>query len=128
MATKRDRIKAKTQGRCAYCGCELPENGWHADHIDPIFRGWENRPDRAGDDVESNLFASCRRCNLRKGTLTVDVFRSEITKQGERLRRNVAAFRLAEDYGIVQCVDSPVVFYFEKLIDKMRLKKGATNE
>ena len=110
----RDRVKNKTQGRCAYCGNELPPKGWHVDHMEPIFRGWEKRPERAGDDVESNMIAACRRCNLWKKTLTIEQFRSEITKQGERLRRNVAPFRLAEDFGIVECVDKPVRFYFEQ--------------
>lgn len=28
----------KFGGRCAYCGCELPEKGWHADHVEAVLR------------------------------------------------------------------------------------------
>ena len=33
-------LRMKFNGRCAYCGCELPEKGWHADHVKPVFREW----------------------------------------------------------------------------------------
>lgn len=37
--TQRADIREKFGGRCAYCGCELPER-WHADHFDPVVRNW----------------------------------------------------------------------------------------
>jgi len=30
----------KFGGKCAYCGCDLPEKGWHADHVEPVYREW----------------------------------------------------------------------------------------
>jgi len=38
--TKNQRAELREMfgGRCAYCGCELPEKGWHADHIEPVRR------------------------------------------------------------------------------------------
>ena len=38
--TKKQRaeLRMKFGGRCAYCGCELPEKGWHADHVQPVAR------------------------------------------------------------------------------------------
>ncbi|AXL64263.1 HNH endonuclease, partial (plasmid) [Klebsiella pneumoniae subsp. pneumoniae] len=27
--------------RCAYCGCELKEKGWHADHVEPVRRDFD---------------------------------------------------------------------------------------
>ena len=27
-------------GKCAYCGCDIPERGWHADHVEPVLREW----------------------------------------------------------------------------------------
>ena len=30
----------KFGGKCAYCGCDLPEKGWHADHVEPVHREW----------------------------------------------------------------------------------------
>ncbi|HHR4690493.1 TPA: HNH endonuclease, partial [Salmonella enterica] len=34
--TKKQRaeLRMKFGGRCAYCGCVLPEKGWHADHVE----------------------------------------------------------------------------------------------
>lgn len=45
-------------GRCAICGCELPDD-WHADHVVP----WSVTG-------RTNIFemqALCPQCNLRKG-------------------------------------------------------------
>lgn len=41
--TKKQRaeLRMKFGGRCAYCGCELPEKGWHADHVEAALRKWE---------------------------------------------------------------------------------------
>ncbi|EDA6448068.1 HNH endonuclease, partial [Salmonella enterica subsp. enterica serovar Typhimurium] len=35
---QRERLRMKFGGRCAYCGCELPEKGWHADHVQAVLR------------------------------------------------------------------------------------------
>ncbi|HAL9448481.1 TPA: HNH endonuclease, partial [Escherichia coli] len=34
----REKLRMKFGGRCAYCGCELPEKGWHADHVQAVLR------------------------------------------------------------------------------------------
>lgn len=40
--TKQQRIELRMKfgGKCAYCGCELSEKGWHADHVEPVLREW----------------------------------------------------------------------------------------
>jgi len=40
--TKQQRaaLRVKFGGHCAYCGVELPEKGWHADHVEPVYREW----------------------------------------------------------------------------------------
>lgn len=110
---KRKQIREKTGGRCAYCGKQLPEKGWHVDHVQPVFRGWEKPPQRAGDDSLENLLPACRRCNRWKATMTLEQFRGEIEKQVDRLRRDSSQFRLAEDFGLIAKDSSPVWFYFE---------------
>ncbi|EQZ24729.1 hypothetical protein G977_04718 [Escherichia coli UMEA 3585-1] len=30
---QREKLRMKFGGRCAYCGCELTEKGWHAEVV-----------------------------------------------------------------------------------------------
>jgi len=64
------RIRAKTHGRCAYCGCKLGDKGWAVDHVVAISRG--------GVDDESNMLPTCRSCNHRKGTSSLENFRKQV--------------------------------------------------
>ena len=121
---ERDWLKNKYGGHCAYCGCVLPDKGWHADHIEPVFREikwvrgkgavatgnlrYEQRDDLA------NMNPACRRCNLYKDRHSVEGLRREISQQIMRLRRDSRPFRLAEDFGLVQATGNEVVFWFEK--------------
>jgi 5-methylcytosine-specific restriction endonuclease McrA len=58
----------RTNGRCAYCGAELLlGSDWVVDHIIARARG--------GSNDDSNLVASCARCNGRKKTKTPEEFR-----------------------------------------------------
>lgn len=108
---KRQRIWGKTWGHCAYCGGVLPDKGWHADHIDPLWRG---RDDRGGRDDETNQVAACARCNRWKKTLTPDEFRNEIQAQFDRLYRDSPGFRLAVDFGVVRRSRIAVNFFMEQ--------------
>jgi hypothetical protein len=110
---KRDRVRLMFGGKCAYCGVYL-EKTFHMDHVEPIYRGWVERPSRSGIDVEDNLFPSCPRCNLWKKAFSVEEFRNEISLQIERLRKYSAPFRLAESFGMIKESEVPIVFWFEK--------------
>lgn len=129
--TKKQRaeLREKFGGRCAYCGCELAEKGWHADHVEPIYRGRDfNRTvndagkfefvsrvaEREALDVIENMAPACKQCNLFKGGHTVDSFRKEISHQTERARAYSVNFRTAERFGLIEIVDRPVVFWFER--------------
>jgi hypothetical protein len=101
----RETLRAKFDGRCAYCG-DFLSNVFHIDHIDPKYRGGKN-------DVK-NLFPACPRCNIRKSVFTVEEFRHEIAEQVNRLRRNSNQFQLAECFGQVRATGYDVVFWFEK--------------
>ena len=125
MKIDRKAVREKYDGKCAYCGCELPEKGFHVDHIIPknrysdvhqclIVRG-EKFTEYDVNDI-LNLNPSCRRCNLWKSTHSIDEFRAEISAQRERLEKYNANFRLAVDYGIVTVTAKTVTFHFE-LID-----------
>lgn len=129
--TKKQRadLRMKFGGRCAYCGCELPEKGWHADHVEAALRKWEfgglqangaRRTVATGEfwrpenDAIGNLFPACAPCNLFKATFSVELFREQVQAQAERARLYSVNFRTAERFGQIQVTPSPVVFWFEK--------------
>jgi 5-methylcytosine-specific restriction endonuclease McrA len=120
MKSNRKLIFDKYNGKCAYCGCNLTER-FHIDHIKPIMRGWSDKDIERhnitkGDNDIENLNPACARCNLRKNSMSIEQFRSEILAQVERLKRDSNQYRLAVDYGlIIEEYKPKVTFYFEKL-------------
>lgn len=113
----RERIYNKFSGRCAYCGEAITLKQMHVDHLKPIFRDWGDNhpfPEHGGTDTEDNMMPSCVPCNLRKSTLPLESFRAEINLQVSRLRRDSAAFRLAERFGLIAETGNAVTFWFEQ--------------
>lgn len=130
--TKKQRaeLRMKFGGRCAYSGSELPEKGWHADHVQPVARISEQDMNAAGKgifmlkatgevrniyaDTLENQFPACAPCNLSKTSYSLEMFRKQISLQVERGRKSSVNFRTAERFGLVEVVEKPVVFWFEK--------------
>jgi len=125
---QRAELRMKFGGKCAYCGCDLPEKGWHADHVEAALRKWQFGPRRQDgkrwtvatgehwrpeNDVIENLFPACAPCNLFKATFDLECFREQIVAQAERARLYSVNFRTAERFGLVEVVEKPVVFWFE---------------
>ncbi|HDT5989640.1 TPA: HNH endonuclease [Raoultella planticola] len=130
--TKAQRValRMKFAARCAYCGCELKEKGWHADHVEPVRRDFDIvrapqgsrvthvarnngrvfHPER--HDLE-NLFPACSPCNLFKATFSIEGFRKQIAHQPERAQAYSVNFRTAQRFGLVTVIERPVVFWFE---------------
>ena len=63
----RRRVSTNQGHRCMYCGIRLNTNNRHIDHKIPVEHG--------GSNDESNLQATCNRCNSRKGIQTDEEFR-----------------------------------------------------
>ncbi len=133
---QREELKKKFGGRCAYCGCELPEKGWHADHVEAVIRDFEmisapawsrsshvarqtGKVFRPENDTIENLFPACAPCNLFKATYSVEGFRKEISAQADRARAYSVNFRTAERFGLIQITSVPVVFWFERYQSKV---------
>ena len=110
----RQRILQKTHGHCAHCGCDLHNQRWHIDHIQPIYRG---RPESKGNHQEDNQLPACPRCNRWEKTFSVEDFRQELSQQTARLLRGSPAFNIAVDFGLIQIKTPPrpIQFYFEEL-------------
>ncbi|HAB1305677.1 TPA_asm: HNH endonuclease [Salmonella enterica subsp. enterica serovar Enteritidis] len=127
---QRERLRMKFGGRCAYCGCMLPEKGWHADHVQAVLRKSERcmkaaekgifRLKTTGEvfrpeaDCPENIFPSCAPCNLLKTAYSLEMFRKQVSLQVERGRRSSVNFRTAERFGLISVVNKPVVFWFEQ--------------
>ncbi|EBO9763045.1 HNH endonuclease [Salmonella enterica] len=104
---QRERLRMKFGGRCAYCGCVLPEKGWHADHVQAVLR----KSERCMKAAEKGIFRL-------KTTYSLEMFRKPVSLQVERGRRSSVNFRTAERFGLVEVVEKPVVFWFEQYQEK----------
>lgn len=132
IITKKQRaeLRMKFGGRCAYCGCDLPEKGWHADHVEAVHRKLEideiarakgkfklkptGEVFRPENDKLENLFPACAPCNLFKSVFDIEEFRRQISYQAGRALKTSVNFRTAERFGLVEVIDKPVVFWFEQ--------------
>lgn len=137
MNKKRKAIWDKSGGKCWYCGCDLPEKGWHADHIEAIVRSpvivkYETvkRDSCFGVDMsykkpiygvsvvnkeldnQDNLVPACAPCNIMKGKLSVEGFRDLIADQ-KRLLLKKPFLRNAVRFGVINLSDDPITFWFE---------------
>ena len=112
---KRKRLTAKQRkqvfdtykGHCAYCGTEIAFRGMQIDHKKPLSIG--------GEDVLENMLPACRSCNHYKHMLDIERFREYLSGIPKRVKRDSIAFQVGERYGLVQVIDVPVRFYFEKV-------------
>ena len=121
---QREQVRQKFGGRCAYCGCELPER-WHADHLEPIVRDLIVQGNRLTSDPTrcmhperhaiGNLMPSCPPCNISKGSYALEYWRTWIAGHINSLNNYHPIYRLAKTYGLVVETGKPVVFYFERV-------------
>ena len=121
--TKKQRAELRGMfgGKCAYCGYDLPEKGWHADHKEPVIRQLDiytgkttcgmRKPE---NDVFENFFPSCAPCNLLKSSRNIEQFRKLVKKQIDYVNKYSNHFRHAKRFGLVTENDYPVVFWFER--------------
>lgn len=112
---QRQQVYDMFDGHCAYCGRKIDYKDMQVDHIKPLYRGWESveRIDK-GEDVIENCFPSCRRCNFRKGTMTVEQFREELKRQCKGIMERSFQVKQSLDYGLLEYHDIPIIFHFEK--------------
>ena len=82
---QREFIYNKTDGHCAYCGCELEYKDMQADHVEPFILG--------GSDELDNFLPSCRSCNHYKSTFGLEDFRMWMQTLPDRMLRDSVNFR-----------------------------------
>lgn len=128
---QRIELKALFGGKCAYCGIQLPEKGWHADHVKPVNRELKFERDRNGftkmvptgklyspeNDCLENLMPACAPCNIDKSSMELEDWRHWLNHRITiSLRENSSTFRHAERFGRVVLTPGPLVFWFEKFV------------
>lgn len=115
--TKKQRLQVwnKSRGACWYCGNELPEKGWHADHCEAVYR-WPDEMLKPQNDTLENMVPACAPCNLFKSVFSIEEFRREIALQVKRARKQSVNFRTAERFGLIEVKPVEVVFWFERSI------------
>ncbi len=64
--TKKQKVLAKTNRHCAFCGTSLTENTMTIDHIVPKVQG--------GTKALANCYAACQRCNSLKSNKSLKHF------------------------------------------------------
>lgn len=105
----------KYGGKCAYCGCELNEKNFNVDHINPLFRGFNQSQLKVkkGTSKIENLNPSCYSCNCSKSSYTIEQWREQLELKTKRLIRDSSQFRIALRFGLIKEVKKNVIFYYE---------------
>lgn len=110
----REQVFNKFNGKCAYCGCELPKKGWHIDHLLPVVRcprtGKKLYPER---DEISNMMPSCQSCNINKHSDSIENFRALIYGFINSLNKYSTQYKIAKRYGLIKENNIDIKFYFE---------------
>ena len=125
MRTLREIIHSKYNCKCAYCGCEITIKEMQVDHIIPkkTFRQTIVNNHKVPSflthltefDVEhiDNKNPACRVCNKWKDAFDLELFRSELSEQLNRLNKYSASYRIAKKYGLIEEKTKKIKFYFE---------------
>jgi 5-methylcytosine-specific restriction endonuclease McrA len=106
----REVVRKKYNGKCAYCGTDLP-HGWNVDHIKPLVMGGTN-------DLE-NLNPACKECNNYKCYCDLEEYRKQLYKllneKPEYLFKSKTKMQVATNMGTIQYIKWNGKFYFETI-------------
>ena len=111
----RERVYAKCNGHCAYCGAEIPISKMQIDHLIPFEFAEAYAAQGIDLNAIENLMPSCRSCNNYKSSLTLEKFRQAIERWPEVLQRDNVTYRNAVRFGMIEPKPHKVTFYFELL-------------
>ncbi|MDR3026047.1 hypothetical protein [Chryseobacterium sp.] len=120
---QREILYKKYGGKCAYCGCELPER-WLADVIvDPIRNSkWNNELQKweyvglyKNSDLESidNRNPCCKSCDVHKSSKTLEQFRQSLYGLLKLVTEEYGYYKILNRFGMLQETGQKVRFFFE---------------
>ena len=127
--SERQKVYQMFDWHWAYCGKPIRYDEMQVDHVVAKNRGLYPHFDASqgrfvveqGADALANYMPSCRACNFRKGSMSLEQFRQAIVEQARGLVRGSAKFQvnMSLAYGLIEeHFDRPVRFYFETIINK----------
>ena len=113
---EREIIRMKFGGKCAYCGCDLPDK-WHADHLEAVVRAPfgddKGKPQNPHLHTLENAMPACPQCNISKRSFSLEFWREWLSGHVDSLNSHYSIYRLCKAFGLIEETDAPVVFYFE---------------
>lgn len=113
---QREELKQMFNGHCAYCGKKLGEK-WHADHLNAVVRDLKTgKPSKPENDVIENLVPACTACNHNKRSMSLEAWRDLLAHYRDvQIIRDCPQVRHLMRFGLIEFVQKPVVFHFEKV-------------
>ncbi|MCU4436118.1 HNH endonuclease [Acinetobacter bereziniae] len=113
---QREELKQMFNGYCAYCGKKLGEK-WHADHLNAVVRDLKTgKPSKPENDVIENLVPACTACNHNKRSMSLEAWRDLLAHYRDvQIIRDCPQVRHLMRFGLIEFVQKPVVFHFEKV-------------
>lgn len=120
----RERVYAKLEGHCAYCGRSIEIKEMQVDHYLPQCRErFYIKRCKVDVHAEENLMPTCRRCNHYKRARTPKQFKELMKTLHERLE-SIYILKIAVDFGMATIQPFDGTFFFEKY--KARIDAEAT--
>jgi len=111
----RERIFAKYNEHCAYCGKVIAYNEMQVDHLIPLRQAENGKVEWDIVESENNYMPACRRCNHYKRGNSLETFRAMIYEIPNKLHHSNYIFKVGEDFGNIKPIYCmPIVFYFER--------------
>lgn len=99
--SQRAVVREMFGGFCAYCGQPLGSK-WHADHVEPVMRETKYVSGKRGP------------CNIDKACVDIETWRRLLRDKVNVALRASNPLRHAQRFGLLQIIDAPIVFHFEK--------------
>jgi len=136
----REIIRQKFNGLCAYSGTPL-EDDWQVEHIKPVRRNWwDNTVMYEENNNFDNLVPVQKLINHYKHSLCLEEYRKRLLKLHLRLaklpknprtergkKRKEYILKIANYFGITEKQPFTGIFYFERIIKKIKNEKKIKN-
>lgn len=111
---QRAELKQKFGGHCAYCG-ELLGDKRHADHLVAVRRNDDGTCLNPEHDCIENFMPACAPCNHNKRSMSLEKWRELLAHYRDvQVVRDCSQIRHLVRFGLVEFIQKPVVFYFER--------------